>query len=196
MDPLSLLASIAGVVTAGIQVSKAIYDLVSTTRGTPKEVSDVARGVSDLSIVLRELRRALKEGRELYRHKLLRRISSAIRRIGQIHAQIREMIVGVEGFASLKWLFRRAKTMHLLYQVESHKNGINMILHIMTLAVQTRIFLRYCLKLCLVSNGNRKAKIVSLPILDARPIPQSQHSTAAVKMERPKGICCANKPRT
>ena len=136
MDPLSLLASIAGVVTAGIQVSKSIYDLVSTTRSTPKEVSDVARGVSDLSIILRELRRALDEGRALYRRKLLRRFSSAIRRIGRIHEQIREMIVGVEGFASLKWLFRRAKTTHLLYQIESHKTGINMILHIMTLAVQ------------------------------------------------------------
>ena len=147
MDPLSLLASIARVATAGIQVSTAIYDLVSTIRGTPKEVSDIARGVSDLSIVLRELRRALEEGRALCRRKLLRRISSAIRRIGQILAQIREMIAGVEGFASLKWLFRRSRTTHLLYQIESHKTGINMILHIMTLAVQTRILLRYCLKL-------------------------------------------------
>ena len=156
MDPLSLLASIAGVATAGIQISKTIYDLVSTLRGTPKEVSDIARGVSDLSMVLRELRRALKEGRELYRRKLLHRVSSAIRRIGQIHAQIREMIVGVEGFASLKWLFRRAKTTHLLYQIESHKTGINMILHIMTLAVQTRILLRYCLRLCLVRSASPK----------------------------------------
>lgn len=141
MDPLSLLAGIAGVATAGIQISKAIYDLVSSISGTPKEISDIAREVSDLSIVLSELRRALKEGRNLYRRKLLRRVSSAIRRIGQIHAQIREMIAGVEGFASLRWLFRRSKATQLLYQIESHKNGINMILHIMTLAVQTRMML-------------------------------------------------------
>jgi hypothetical protein len=89
-------------------------------------------------MVLSELRRALKEGRKLYRRKLLRRVSSAIRRIDQIHAQIHDMISGVTGVASLKWLFRRSKTTHLLYQIESHKNGINMILHIMTLAVQTK----------------------------------------------------------
>ncbi|KAH6649516.1 hypothetical protein F5144DRAFT_607669 [Chaetomium tenue] len=57
MDPLSLLAGIAGVATAGIQVSKAIYDLVSTIRGTPKEISDIARGVSDLSMVWKEASR-------------------------------------------------------------------------------------------------------------------------------------------
>ena len=135
MDPLSLLASIAGVATAGIQISKTIYGLISTIHGTPKEVSDIARQVSDLSIVLSELRRALKEGTKLYRRKLLRRVSSAIRRIGRIHAQIHEMIAGVDGVVSLKWLFRRSKAMHLLYQIESHKNGINIILHIRTLAV-------------------------------------------------------------
>jgi hypothetical protein len=138
MDPLSLLAGIAGVATAGVQVSKAIYDLISTIHGTPKEITDIARGVSNLSMILRELRIALKEGSKLYRRKLLRRVSSAIRRIEQIHAQIHDMVSGVTGFASLKWLFRRSKTMNLLYQIESHKNGINMILHIMTLAVQTR----------------------------------------------------------
>lgn len=141
MDPLSLLAGIAGVATAGIQVSKAIYDLASAIRGTPKEVSDIAREISDLSNTLSELRRTLKEGRELYRRKLLRRVSSAIQRIGQIHAEIHDMISGVEGFATLRWLFRRSKTTQLLYQIESHKNGINMILHIMTLAVQTRALL-------------------------------------------------------
>lgn len=138
MDPLSLLAGIAGVATAGIQVSKAIYDLVLTIRGTPKEISDIARGVSDLSMVLGALRRALK-GSKLYRRKLLRRVRSAIRRIDQIHVQIRDMISEVNRFASLKWLFRRSKTTHLLYQIESLKNGINMILHIMTLAAQTRM---------------------------------------------------------
>jgi hypothetical protein len=142
MDPLSLLAGIAGVATAGIQVSKAMYDLISSIHGTPKEVSDIAREVSDLSSVLSELRRALREGRNLYRRKLLRRISSAIQRIGQIHAEIHDMISGVEGFASLRWLFRRSKTTQLLYQIESHKSAINMLLHIMTLAVQTRTLLR------------------------------------------------------
>ncbi len=150
MDPLSLLASIAGVATAGVQVSKAIYDMIFAIRGIPKEVSDIARGLSDLSLVLRELRRALKEGRELYRHKLLHRVGSAIRRIGQIHAEIRKMIAGMEGLAALKWLFLRARTAHLLYQIESHKNGINMILHIMTLAVQAKTLLRYSRRFCVL----------------------------------------------
>lgn len=140
MDPLSLLASIAGVSTAGIALSKAIYDLISSIRSTPKEISDIARGISDLSLILRELRRVLKDGRKLYTRKLLRRVNSAVRRIQRIHEIIGGLIGndGMEGLVRLKWLFRRSRTMHLLYQIESHKTGINMILRIMILAVQTR----------------------------------------------------------
>jgi hypothetical protein len=42
MDPLSPTASIAGVTTAGVALSKAIYELTSSIRGAPKEVSDIA----------------------------------------------------------------------------------------------------------------------------------------------------------
>lgn len=44
----------------------------------------------------------------------------------------------MEVLARLRWLFRRSKTMQLLYQIESHKTGINIILQIMILAAQTR----------------------------------------------------------
>lgn len=139
MDPLSLLSGIAGVSMAGVSLSKAIYDLISSVRSTPKEISDIARGISDLSIILSELRRVLKDGKDLYRRRLLRRVSSATRRIERVHEDIRDLIYGVgEGLSRLKWTFRRSKVNQLLYQIESHKNGINMILHIMTLAIQTR----------------------------------------------------------
>jgi hypothetical protein len=140
MDPLSILAGIAGVATAGVTLSKSIYDLISAMRGTPREVSDIARGISDLSMILSELRRVLRDGRKLYTRKLLRRVGSAVRRIRRIHETIHDLINGdeMDGLARLKWLFRRSKTMHLLYQIESHKTGINMILQIMILAARTR----------------------------------------------------------
>jgi hypothetical protein len=121
MDPPSLLASIAGVSTAGVSLSKAIYDLISSLRGAPEELSNISRNISDLSLILAELRRVLRDGRKLYRRKLLRRVSSAIRRIKKIQETIHDLISEVGGLVRLKWLFRRSKAMQSLYQIESHK---------------------------------------------------------------------------
>ncbi|KAF6783595.1 hypothetical protein CSOJ01_15882 [Colletotrichum sojae] len=88
MDPLSIIASIAGVAQAGVSLSKAIYNLISTTQGAPKEIADIARGISELSVFLREVRRILKDGIKLFRRTLLRNLASAMKRIGAIHREI------------------------------------------------------------------------------------------------------------
>lgn len=139
MDPLSIIAGIAGISQAGTSLSRAIYDVISSARGAPKEMHDIARGVSDLSIVLQELRRVLKEGREIYSRRLLRRVRSAGGRIGKIHTQIERLLdTGRGGIARLKWPFRKPKVTQLLYQIESCKSGINIILHIIVLAFQLK----------------------------------------------------------
>jgi hypothetical protein len=121
MDPPSLLASIAGVSTAGVSLSKAIYDLISSLRGVPEELSNITRNISDLSLILAGLCRVLRDGRKLYRRKLLRRVSSAIGRIDKIQETIHDLISKVGRLFRLKWLFTRSKAMQLLYQIESQK---------------------------------------------------------------------------
>lgn len=138
MDPLSIIASIAGISQAGASLSREIYNLISSVRGAPKEISDIARGISDLSIILRELRNVLKEGRDVYSRKLLRRVGSSGRRIGKIHLQINQLLAIRNGIAQLKWFFRKSKVTQLLYQIESHKSGINIILHTMVLGAQLK----------------------------------------------------------
>lgn len=139
MDPLSLIASIAGISQAGASLSKLIYELISSTRGAPREISEIARGIADLSVILRELRRVLRDGGSLFRPKLVRHIRSATKRIGAIHDEVGQLIDVGPGVARLKWAFRRSAATQLLYQIEAHKNAINMILHTMTLAVQIKI---------------------------------------------------------
>ncbi|KAF6830651.1 hypothetical protein CPLU01_07234, partial [Colletotrichum plurivorum] len=105
----------------------------------PKEISDIARGIADLSVILRELRRVLRDGGSLFRPRLVRHIRSATRRIGAIHDEVRQLIDVGPGVARLKWAFRRSAAAQLLYQIEAHKNAINMILHTMALAVQIKV---------------------------------------------------------
>ncbi|KAI8628741.1 hypothetical protein F5Y19DRAFT_112493 [Xylariaceae sp. FL1651] len=157
MDPLSIIASIAGVSTAGVSLSRAIYDVISTVRNAPKEITDIARGLSDLSFILRELRRVLKDGKDIYRRKLIRRVGSAVRRVGRVQDEIGRLLDGSGGLAKLKWIFRKSKTMALLYTIESHKTGINMILHTMMLAVQLKQLFTKSEK-ALIKDGDDKDK--------------------------------------
>ncbi|KAI1368164.1 hypothetical protein F5Y08DRAFT_335937 [Xylaria arbuscula] len=138
MDPLSVIASIAGVSTAGIALSRAIYDIVSSVRNAPKEASDIARGLCDLSLNLRELRRVLKAGQDICRRSLIKRVASSIKRVSRIQDEIEDLLDITGKGVRLRWLFRKSKIQGLLYAIESHKTGINLILQTMTLAVQLK----------------------------------------------------------
>ncbi|KAJ3530579.1 hypothetical protein NM208_g9264 [Fusarium decemcellulare] len=138
MDPLSIIASIAGIATAGTELSKAIYKFISSTRGASKEMGEIARSINDLSIILKELRQVLKNGAELCSRRLLRRIKSAMKRISRIHDDIRQLINGMQTFATLKWSLKRSEVQQKLARIESHKTGIQLMLHILLIAITTR----------------------------------------------------------
>ncbi|OTB09243.1 hypothetical protein M426DRAFT_316534 [Hypoxylon sp. CI-4A] len=140
MDPLSIIASILGISQAGVSVTRALLDTISAYRDAPKEILDISSRISDLSTILSELRRILKNGgKDFCSRKLLRGIDSAIMRISRIHNEIKKRLRFGGSINQLKWAFRRAKCIELLYQIESHKNGINTILHTINLALQLEL---------------------------------------------------------
>ncbi|RBR15705.1 hypothetical protein FVER53590_13369 [Fusarium verticillioides] len=138
MDPLSIIASIAGIATAGASLSKAIYHFISSTRGASREMVDIARNISDLSCILSELRRVLQESAELCSRKLLHRIKSATRRISAIHDDIYALMDNTRGFQTFRWSLKRSEVQYKLTLIESHKTAIQLMLNILILAVATR----------------------------------------------------------
>ncbi|KAF5981882.1 hypothetical protein FCOIX_4021 [Fusarium coicis] len=138
MDPLSIIASIAGIATAGTSLSKAIYHFISSTRGASREMVDIARNISDLSCILSELRRVLQESAELCSRKLLHRIKSATRRISAIHDDIYALMDNTRGFQTFRWSLKRSEVQYKLTLIESHKTAIQLMLNILILAVATR----------------------------------------------------------
>ncbi|KAK8076247.1 hypothetical protein PG994_003519 [Apiospora phragmitis] len=139
MDPLSVIASIAGISQAGTALSKAIFKIVFAVRNAPKEAHNIAKAVGDLSIALGELRRILRDGRNIIKRRLLRRVSSAVRRIRDVHGEIETLLNVATGAARLAWAFRRSKCSALLQQIDGYRVGINMILHTITLALQLKL---------------------------------------------------------
>ncbi|KAH6962072.1 hypothetical protein BKA56DRAFT_499202 [Ilyonectria sp. MPI-CAGE-AT-0026] len=138
MDPLSIIASIVGIATTGAALSKTIYEFISSTRGASREMRQIARAIADLSIILGELHRVLRESAELYNRKFLRRIKSATKRISRIHGEIHKLMDGARGLTAFTWMLKRSEVHHKLVQIESHKTGVNLMLNILVLAVATR----------------------------------------------------------
>lgn len=138
MDPLSVLAGLAGVASAGASLSNALFNIVSTIRSAPEEMAEIARVVSDLSVVLRELRRVLKKGENLHRSRLLRQVRSVIYRIEDIHEEVRVTINDEAQLARLRWVFRKSRATSLLRRIESHKTTVSLMTTTMLLAMEQR----------------------------------------------------------
>jgi hypothetical protein len=139
MDPLSIMSGVAGVATAGSMLSGALFNLISTIKGAPREMADIARGICDLTLVLRELRSVLREGKAIYRDRLLRAIQSAVRRIRKIHKDINGLIAGDDGpspVVRILWVFRKSKAVVLLARIESHKSTVQLMVTTMLLAME------------------------------------------------------------
>ncbi|KAJ2996078.1 hypothetical protein NUW58_g1090 [Xylaria curta] len=150
MDSASVIASLARISTVGITLSRAISDVVSSVRNAPKEVSSIAKALFDLSFILKELRMVLKDSQNIYRRKLIRRITSSIKRVGRIQGEIEGLL---DSTAKPKWIFKKPSVMKLLYVIESHKTGINVILQTIMLAVQLKQ----------LSKKNEKTRIPTYP---------------------------------
>ncbi|KAF4502590.1 hypothetical protein FAGAP_1176 [Fusarium agapanthi] len=138
MDPLSIIASIAGIATAGTSLLRAIYHFISSTSGASREMADISRNISDLSCILAELRRVLQESADIFSRKLLRRIKSATRRISTIHDDMYALMDSIRGFQTFRWSLKRSEVQYKLTLIESHKTAIQLMLNILILAATTR----------------------------------------------------------
>jgi len=136
MEPLSSLTAIAGVVTAGVKLSTSLYDLISSIRDAPKDMAEIARGISETAIVMQQIRRILRDRRELFKRRLLRTIDSAVKRINEVQKEVRQLVDRCDGTARLLWVFRKSTVALLLRKIEGHKSTINLVLHLMMLAIQ------------------------------------------------------------
>lgn len=139
MDPLSIISGVTGVATACSALASTLYDFICTIRGAPQEMIDIARGIRELSVVLRELRGILKQGRHIFKNRLYMAITSSTERIADIHDKINGLLdPDGGGLARIMWAFRKSKATKLLASIESHKSTVQLIATLMMLAIEGR----------------------------------------------------------
>ena len=134
-EPLSVLASVAGVATAGVAISKMIYEIAHTVKHAPKEVSEMAGELSLLSSVMRYLRSALAEYIDVCKPRLIKDIRGTVSKIHDLHRQIKDVTKNsTSSFYRVELLFKSPKTKNLLAQIEGFKNSVSVMLTTVQLA--------------------------------------------------------------
>lgn len=139
MDPLSIIAGVAGIATAGVSLVEVLFDTIDSYQNAPKDIVTVARGVQDLSIILDQLKQVLIDGRNMHTRWLLKSVASAIRQIEYVHSEVWELIPrSSSGFERVKWTFRKGKIRDLLNKIETQKSTVQLVCTTLLLAIQQK----------------------------------------------------------
>jgi hypothetical protein len=134
-DPLSILAGLAGVATAGVTISICLYDMAHTIKNAPKQIRATAQELSLLSSVLRSLRGAIRDSRDVCKPRLIKDLKDVLRRIRSLYRDIKSMAeASTSSMYRLKALFTSSKTEALLKKVAAFKSTIHLILGTVQLA--------------------------------------------------------------
>ncbi|KAF6223861.1 hypothetical protein HO173_013106 [Letharia columbiana] len=138
------LSAVAGVATAGAQLSKSLYDLYTTVRVSRQEIQDVANNVSLLAMVLEELDGVLRDDGLNFKPRLREAAQSIVLRCAGIFKDIQKHTgadLGLKGRKfreKLAWYFKRERVKPLRSSLESLKSTLNILLHVVQLAKSTK----------------------------------------------------------
>ncbi|KAF4343536.1 hypothetical protein FBEOM_2562 [Fusarium beomiforme] len=131
MDPLSIIASIAGIASAGAQLSNTLFRLYKTVRHAPKEIQSVAIEMSGLTVTLEHLRDIITTGRAYAKPQFCDAVRHVVKNIETTQQEISKMVADETMLRRVKW--RKAAT--FLSDIEKHKVTLTLQITILSAAV-------------------------------------------------------------
>ncbi|OBS19055.1 hypothetical protein FPOA_10779 [Fusarium poae] len=131
MDPLSIIASIAGIATAGAQLSNTLFRVYKTVRHAPREIQAVAIEMSDLSITLEHLHEILETGKLHAKPSLFDAVRHVVKNIEATQQEIFKMVTDNTIIVRLKWL----KAAKYLSEIDKQKVTLTLQITILSAAI-------------------------------------------------------------
>ncbi|KAK8086015.1 hypothetical protein PG994_000989 [Apiospora phragmitis] len=126
----------------GAAISSALFDLLSTTGHAPREVYEVAKAVSDLSVNVSRINHVWPPPGKMPKYtpkpRLERQLTATVERIAALHDEIQALIDPGNAAARLLWAFRRARWRSLLLRADAYIAGISIISNTLVLADQLK----------------------------------------------------------
>ncbi|KAF4443144.1 hypothetical protein F53441_11543 [Fusarium austroafricanum] len=131
MDPLSIIASIAGIASAGAQLSNTLFHLFKTVRNASRDIQSVAIEMSGLTVTLEHLADILKTGHSYTKPAFFEGVRNVIKNIQATQRGITKMVTDNTVLARLKWL----RAARLLSDIDKHKVTLTLQITILSAAV-------------------------------------------------------------
>jgi len=148
MDPLSIVASVAGVATAATQLSIALYTISNRLLNAPKEISEMATELSLICAVIRELSGLLERNKKLVKSDLVTTTKEIIVRVDALHLDIKHILTGVRDSRhgrALKWAFRHPQIKDIYIKMNSLKTLLHLAVTTVQVAIEQRKIEQYVL---------------------------------------------------
>ncbi|RKK26184.1 hypothetical protein BFJ66_g228 [Fusarium oxysporum f. sp. cepae] len=131
MDPLSIIASIAGIASAGAQLSNTLFRLYKTVRNAPKEIQSVAIEISGLTVTLEHLCDIIRTGQSYAKPQFCDAVRHVVKNIQVTQQEVSEMATDESVLRRVKW----RKAARLLSDIDKHKVTLTLQITILSAAV-------------------------------------------------------------
>ncbi|CAF3495021.1 unnamed protein product [Fusarium graminearum] len=131
MDPVSIIASIAGIATAGAQLSTTLFRVYNTVRHAPREIQSVAIEMSGLSVTLEHLNDILKTGKPYAKPSFFDAVSHVVKNIEATQKDIFKMVNENTMIVRFKWL----KAPKYLSEIDKQKVTLTLQISILSAAI-------------------------------------------------------------
>lgn len=136
-DPLSLAASLAGLVSLCDTVFRHVYKYVRGVQGAKEEISKIAQELQSFTGILRSIQvlaQSLEEDGDPYDPAIrVHHVYHCEQTLNKINERVKRAVQKVEKGRSmggvlqqLKWPFSRTETQEILEELERHKNSMNL----------------------------------------------------------------------
>lgn len=135
-DPLSVIASIAGIAAASAQLANAVYSISDKLMHAPLEIRNIASNMSLLSSILENLAQVLEQGKDVYKAHLLLEADSILQRMRDVQKDVAKMVKRQKGVrARFKWVLSYKKVGELGTRIEALKSALGLVLWTVQLAM-------------------------------------------------------------
>ncbi|KAL7765673.1 hypothetical protein ACKLNR_003589 [Fusarium oxysporum f. sp. zingiberi] len=131
MDPLSIIASIAGIASAGAQLSNTLFRLYKTVRNAPKEIQSIAIEMSGLTVTLEHLCDIIRTGQSYAKPQFCDAVRHVVKNIHVTQQEVSEMATDESVLRRVKW----RKAARLLSDIDKHKVTLTLQITILSAAV-------------------------------------------------------------
>ncbi|KAJ4017851.1 GTPase activating protein (GAP) for Rho1p [Fusarium irregulare] len=141
-DPLSIAASVVGIVTAATQVSKILANVIEKARNAPKECSRILSVVSDIQNVLTTLQLYIMGARRAPRSRtsliMVEQVVATLAACVTTFSELDTFAIALQNDAEMKvldrlrWSSKDKEIKAVLVRLESHKSSLTLMLAILS----------------------------------------------------------------